>query len=177
MILRCSYPLKMFSSIPLLPTSHGEPWAWNRLGSMWSIFNSCGQWLQVYFPVGPVLQIVFSSSIVLLKRITYFFFGTVCLFQLTGGPPPSSMPASPRAITLPLLLQAERAWPNDQPVQVGSAATSFEDVLTSTKDQLHFAIEWAKMLPPFFDLALEDQVHFFIIKQCNFTPPPLLRLF
>lgn len=74
---------------------------------------------------------------------------------------PASAPvAPPRLISLPVLLQAERAWPSEQAVKMENAgnAGNFDDVIKSVKDQLYFAIEWAKMVPPFTELPIEDQV-------------------
>ena len=65
-----------------------------------------------------------------------------------------------RIISLPMLLQAERAWPCEQPVKIDNSTNpgNFDDVIKSTKDQLYYAIEWAKMVPPFTELPIEDMV-------------------
>ncbi|XP_065185648.1 retinoic acid receptor RXR-beta-A-like isoform X2 [Sycon ciliatum] len=87
------------------------------------------------------------------------------LEQPTPLPIPSPSgggPAPQRIISLPILLQAERAWPGEQPIPLDNTITqnsgNFDDVIKSTRDQLYFAIEWAKMVPPFTELTIEDQV-------------------
>lgn len=52
------------------------------------------------------------------------------------------------------------AIPNQQPMQPRLATIS--DLSESIKQQLLLLVEWAKLLPPFYDLPLDDQVNFFL---------------
>ena len=62
-------------------------------------------------------------------------------------------------ISLQALLEAEKAWPNeDTPKDVITTPADFSDIVDATKKQLSCAVEWAKMVPLFASLLLEDQV-------------------
>lgn len=87
---------------------------------------------------------------------------------LLSETPVDASTSSSKVVTLPALLEAERAWPNDdltkEPI---TTPADFSDIVEATKKQLNFAIEWAKMVPPFTSLTLEDQVRFGVEAECT----------
>eukprot|EP00118_Oscarella_pearsei_P025378 m.308087 g.308087 ORF g.308087 m.308087 type:complete len:435 (+) comp43358_c0_seq1:141-1445(+) len=83
-------------------------------------------------------------------------------------PTPGFFPSTPEAplytpvdgniITLPVLLAAEDAFSEGSVLVDISRAGGYQDIMESTKYQMYLLIEWAKMLPSFISLCLDDQV-------------------
>ncbi|XP_065827813.1 retinoic acid receptor RXR-alpha-B-like isoform X2 [Oscarella lobularis] len=66
--------------------------------------------------------------------------------------------ADENRITLPVLLAAEDAF-SENGVSIDTTRVGgYQDVMESTKYQMYLLIEWAKMLPSFISLCLDDQV-------------------
>ena len=76
-------------------------------------------------------------------------------------------------ISMPVLLAAEDAFAEGSINIDTSSAGGFSDVMESTKRQLTTLIEWAKLIPCFIGLHLDDQVR---LLKCTWSELLMLRM-
>lgn len=76
-------------------------------------------------------------------------------------------------ISMPVLLAAEDAFAEGSINIDTSSAGGFQDIMESTKGQLSSLIDWAKMIPSFIGLHLDDQVR---LLKCTWSELLMLRM-
>ena len=114
-------------------------------------------------PVSSVQQV--AGSVVAASPVSSWGMaasvpaGSKNITTLLSRSPTDGLGSATAQLTLPALLDAERAWEDDKETKTPiTTPADFGDIVATTKDQLFLSIAWAKNVPAFSSLHVDDQV-------------------